>query len=52
MSQASRTKRAALDYEDPEVWKECFEIFDKDRDGKLSVDELASYIRALGMKES
>jgi len=45
---ASRTKRPTVDYEDPEVWKECFEIFDKDRDGKLNVDELASYIRSLG----
>jgi hypothetical protein len=50
-AQAAKGKantRQATDYEDPEVWKECFEIFDKDRDGKLNMDELASFIRSLG----
>merc|ERR1711943_155728 len=45
----SRKPRSnAIDYEDPEVWKECFEIFDRDRDGKLNMVELAQFIRALG----
>jgi len=45
---AAKQARKTTDYDDPEVWKECFEIFDKDRDGKLNVDELAAFIRALG----
>jgi len=45
---AAKKRGNATDYEDPEVWKECFEIFDKDRDGKLTTEELASFIRALG----
>jgi len=48
MSSAKAAKTRQTDYEDPEVWKEAFEIMDKDRDGKLTVDELAAFIRALG----
>merc|ERR1712146_420534 len=45
---AARKRQNDIDYEDPEVWKECFEIFDRDRDGKLNMVELAQFIRALG----
>jgi len=45
---AAKKRTQNIDYEDPEVWKECFEIFDRDRDGKLNMTELAQFIRALG----
>jgi len=45
---ASKKRGTGIDTEDPEVWKECFEIFDRNRDGKLDTEELANFIRALG----
>jgi Ca2+-binding EF-hand superfamily protein len=44
---AVKKRTNTTDYEDQEVWKECFDVFDRDRDGKLTMDELAMFIRAL-----
>ena len=44
---AFKTKKKKNEYE----WKEAFELFDRDNDGNITIEELGMVLRALGNRK-